>query len=93
MFFQAWDNDLGINSQLQYSFVRRDGDGSNRFEIDAKSGEVISTASFLGQAGASFELLVKATDRNGEGLSASKSLVVSKRATGNINILYKYLVA
>jgi len=73
---QAWDNDAGLNSQLHYSFVRREGDGSNRFEIDPVTGEVISTASFLGQAGASFELLVRATDRNGEGLSASKSVVV-----------------
>ena len=78
MFFQAWDKDAGINSELMYSFARREGDGSNRFEIDPKSGEVISTASFLGQAGASFELLVKATDKNGEGLSVSKSLVVSR---------------
>ena len=78
MYSQAWDNDVGLNSELHYSFVQRDGDGSNRFQIDPVSGQVISTASFLGQAWASFELLVKATDRNGEGLSASKSVLVSK---------------
>ena len=55
----------------------RDGDGSNRFQIDEKTGEVISTASFLGQAGASFELLVKATDQDGKGLSSTKILLVS----------------
>ena len=76
---QAWDSDAGVNSKLKYSFIPRDGDGSKRFEIDPNTGEVISTASFLGQAGASFELLVKATDQNGEGLSASKNMVVSSR--------------
>ena len=70
---------------MKYSFVQREGDGSNRFEIDPATGEIISTASFLGQAGASFELLVRATDRNGEGLSASKSVLVS-RDYGNNHI-------
>lgn len=71
------DPDAGINSKIRYSFVERDGDGSNRFQINQQSGEVISTASFLGQAGASFQLVVKATDKDGKGLSATKTLVVS----------------
>ena len=48
-----------------------------RFQIDGESGQIISTASFLGQAGASFELLVKAQDRGGVGLAATKTLIVS----------------
>ena len=71
------DADAGINSKIRYSFVERDGDGSNRFQINRQTGEVISTASFLGQAGASFQLVVKATDKDGKGLSATKTLVVS----------------
>ena len=71
------DADAGINGKILYSFVERDGDGSNRFQINRQTGEVISTASFLGQAGASFQLVVKATDKDGEGLSATKTLVVS----------------
>ena len=74
---QVADADAGINGKIRYSFVEREGDGSNRFQINRQTGEVISTASFLGQAGASFQLVVKATDKDGEGLSATKTLVVS----------------
>ena len=62
------DTDAGINSKIRYSFVERDGDGSNKFQINRESGEVISTTSFLGQAGASFQLVVKATEKDGKGL-------------------------
>ena len=71
------DADAGINSKIRYSFVERDGDGSDRFQIDRETGEVVSTASFIGQAGASFHLMVAATDRNGEGLTTTKMLLVS----------------
>ena len=75
------DADAGINSKIRYSFVERDGDGSDRFQINRDTGEVISTASFLGQAGASFQLVVKATDKDGRGLSATKTLLVSCQGT------------
>ena len=68
---------MGLNSQIQFRFVERQGDGSNRFQIDRETGEVVSTASFIGQAGLSFRLMVAATDRNGEGLTTTKMLLVS----------------
>lgn len=68
---------MGLNSQIEFSFVERRGDGSDRFQIDGETGEVVSTASFIGQAGASFHLMVAATDRNGEGLTTTKMLLVS----------------
>ena len=68
---------MGLNSQIEFSFVARQGDGSDRFQIDRETGEVVSTASFIGQAGASFHLMVAATDRNGEGLTTTKMLLVS----------------
>ena len=48
----------------------------NRFQIDPDTGDVISTASFLGQAGAAFEMRVMARDQRGQGLSATKILLV-----------------
>lgn len=74
------DPDTGLNSKIQYSFVDSETGESvdnNRFEIDAETGDVISTASFLGQAGAAFRLRVQARDRDGEGLAAHKTLLVS----------------
>ena len=70
------DADEGLNSEVVFSFIESDGDGSNRFQIDKETGEIISTASFLGQAGASFHLMVKATDRKGDGLTSTKMLLV-----------------
>ena len=80
------DPDTGINSKIQYRFVDSEtGEtvDNNRFEIDAETGDVISTASFLGQAGAAFRLLVQARDRDGEGLAAQKTLQVSEDKTVN----------
>lgn len=80
------DPDTGINSKIQYRFVDSEtGEtvDNNRFEIDAETGDVISTASFLGQAGAAFRLLVQARDRDGEGLAAQKTLLVSEDKTVN----------
>ena len=80
------DPDTGINSKIQYRFVDSEtGEtvDNNRFEIDAETGDVISTASFLGQAGAAFRLLVQARDRDGEGLAAQKTLLVSADKTVN----------
>ena len=72
------DADVGLNSQVVFSFIDNDADtGSNRFQINKETGDIISTASFLGQAGASFNLMVKATDRNGEGLTSTKMLLAS----------------
>ena len=83
--FQVTDADVGINSQVRFSFIETEGDGSNRFEIDPETGDVISTASFLGQAGASFRLTVRATDRNADrGLTSTKTLLVSF-TTSDIN--------
>ena len=79
---QVTDADVGINSQVRFSFIETEGDGSNRFEIDPETGDVISTASFLGQAGAAFRLTVRATDRNGDrGLTSTKTLLVSCTAS------------
>ena len=39
-YLQAWDSDAGLNSQLQYSFVRREGDGADRFLMDPATGQV-----------------------------------------------------
>ena len=75
------DPDTGLNSKIQYRFVDREtgqSEDNNRFEIDPETGDVISTASFLGQAGAAFRLLVQARDRAGEGLTAEKALLVSQ---------------
>ena len=80
------DPDTGINSKIQYRFVDSETGESvdnNRFEIDSETGDVISTASFLGQAGAAFRLLVQARDRDGEGLAAQKTLLVSEDETVN----------
>ena len=73
------DADEGLNSEVVFSFIDNDAadTGSNRFQINKETGDIISTASFLGQAGASFNLMVKATDRNGEGLTSTKMLLVS----------------
>ena len=38
---QAWDSDAGVNSQLRYSFVERPGDGSDRFQIEPATGQVV----------------------------------------------------
>ena len=40
---QAWDSDAGVNSQLRYSFVERPGDGSDRFQIEPATGQVMVT--------------------------------------------------
>ena len=74
------DPDTGLNSKIQYRFVDSETGESvdnNRFEIDAETGDVISTASFLGQAGAAFRLMVQARDRDGEGLATHNTLLVS----------------
>ena len=77
------DADAGLNSKIQFMFVDSESGAevdNNRFEIDAETGDVISTASFLGQAGAAFRLVVRATDRDGAGISVEKTLLVSDNA-------------
>ena len=84
------DPDTGINSKIQYRFVDSETGESvdnNRFEIDSETGDVISTASFLGQAGAAFRLMVEARDRDGEGLATKKTLLVSEDMNVNKGLL------
>ena len=84
------DPDTGINSKIQYRFVDSETGESvdnNRFEIDSGPGDVISTASFLGQAGAAFRLMVEARDRDGEGLATKKTLLVSEDMNVNKGLL------
>ena len=87
---QVTDLDTGLNSKIQFRFVDRETGQSvdnNRFEIDAETGDVISTASFLGQAGAAFRLMVEARDRDGEGLATKKTLLVSEDMNVNKGLL------
>ena len=87
---QVTDLDTGLNSKIQIRFVDRETGQSvdnNRFEIDAETGDVISTASFLGQAGAAFRLMVEARDRDGEGLATKKTLLVSEDMNVNKGLL------
>ena len=84
------DLDTGLNRKIQFRFVDRETGQSvdnNRFEIDAETGDVISTASFLGQAGAAFRLMVEARDRDGEGLATKKTLLVSEDMNVNKGLL------
>ncbi len=71
---QARDSDSGENSELVYSLERAD-----RFSVDPHTGEVVSTASFLGQAGTIFTLTAVARDLGGRegGLAATAKLIVS----------------
>jgi len=78
---QAWDSDAGSNSEVSYSMVR--GQGADRFQLDSASGQVTSTASFLGQAGVSFHLQVRATDQAGAGLSTTRGLTVDVISPGH----------
>jgi hypothetical protein len=57
-----------------YSLERAD-----RFSVDPLTGEVVSTASFLGQAGTIFTLTAVARDLGGRegGLAATAKLIVS----------------
>jgi hypothetical protein len=57
-----------------YSLERAD-----RFSVDPHTGEVVSTASFLGQAGTIFTLTAVARDLGGRegGLAATAKLIVS----------------
>ena len=87
---QVTDLDTGLNTKIQFRFVDRETGQSvdnNRFEIDAETGDVISTASFLGQAGAAFRLMVEARDRDGEGLATKKTLLVSEDMNVNKGLL------
>ena len=87
---QVTDLDTGLNSKIQFRFVDRETGqtvDNNRFEIDAETGDVISTASFLGQAGAAFRLMVEARDRDGEGLASKKTLLVSEDKIVNKRLL------
>jgi hypothetical protein len=72
--YQARDADSGENSQLVYSLEQAD-----RFSVDPLSGQVSSTASFLGQAGTIFTLTAVARDLGGGegGLAATCKLTVS----------------
>ncbi len=71
---QARDSDSGENSELVYSLERAD-----RFSVDPHTGEVVSTASFLGQAGTIFTLTAVVRDLGGKegGLAATAKLIVS----------------
>ncbi len=71
---QARDSDSGENSELVYSLERAD-----RFSVHPHTGEVVSTASFLGQAGTIFTLTAVARDLGGRegGLAATAKLIVS----------------
>ena len=89
------DLDTGLNTKIQFRFVDRETGQSvdnNRFEIDAETGDVISTASFLGQAGAAFRLMVEARDRDGEGLATKKTLLVSEDRNVNKELLENLVI-
>ena len=71
---KAWDEDIGENSELVYSL-----DATDRFTVNYRSGQVVSTASFQEEAGATFHLNAKVEDLGGRSgaLAGTAHLVVS----------------
>lgn len=61
----ATDDDIGLNSRLFYYLA--EGNSEGLFRIDNVTGVLYPNASFLGQKGKEFILVVEVTDEEGEG--------------------------
>ena len=62
--FKAIDFDIGDNNNVSYTVIEN-SDSNKIFQIDRKTGWIISAKSFVGRVGQHFKLKILAEDNDG----------------------------